>query len=162
MITQTMLLTMLFTIAATAQQPPATDAHGQMNARGAHVMGFDQDKTVHQFRLHTDGGAIDIRVRDRDDRVNLAAIRSHLPHITEMFGAGNFEAPMVIHAAGVPGTSVMTARKDRIRFAYVETPQGGRVDIFTTDAEALKAVHEFLRFQIADHRTGDSTAVTRR
>jgi hypothetical protein len=29
------------------------------------------------------------------------------------------------------------------------------VDIVTTDAEALKAVHDFLRFQIADHKTGD-------
>ena len=162
MIQQTMLLTVLFTIAVTAQQPPATDAHDQMNARGAHVMGFDQDQTVHQFRLHTDGGAIDIRVKAREDRDNITAIRSHLPHIAEMFGAGNFEAPMLIHATDVPGTSAMTARKDRIRFAYVETPQGGRVDIITTDAEALKAVHEFLRFQIADHRTGDSTAVTKR
>jgi hypothetical protein len=162
MMKQTMLLTVLFATAVVAQQPPATDAHAQMNARGAHVMGFDQDKTVHQFRLHTDGGAIDIRVKDPKDRGHLTAIRSHLPHITGMFGAGNFQAPMLIHATDVPGTGAMASRKDRIRFAYVETPQGGRVDIVTTDAEAVKAVHEFLRFQIADHRTGDSTAVTKR
>jgi hypothetical protein len=162
MIKHTMLLALLVSVPALAQQPPASDPHTQMNARGAHVMGFDQENTVHQFRLHTDGGAIDIRVRDRADRDNVASIRSHLPHIAEMFGGGNFEAPMLIHATDVPGTKAMAAAKDRIRFSYVETPVGGRVDITTTDPAALKAVHEFLRFQIADHQTGDSTAVTKR
>ena len=130
--------------------------------RGAHVMGFDQDQTVHHFRLHGDGGALDIAVKDGVDGVNRDAIRSHLPHIAQMFSDGNFDAPMLIHQAEVPGTDRMAALKSRIRFVYVETPRGGRLDIFTTDADALAAVHAFLRFQIADHRTGDTTAVTKR
>ena len=56
----------------------------------------------------------------------------------------------------------MAALKDRITYTYVETPRGGRVDIVTRDRDAVGAVHRFLRFQIADHRTGDSTAVTPR
>jgi hypothetical protein len=40
-----------------------------------------------------------------------------------------------------------------------ETENGGRVLIETKDAEALAAVHEFLRFQIEDHQTGDPTEV---
>jgi hypothetical protein len=158
----TMLVSLLLVNPAAAQQPPPADPHAQMNARGAHVMGFDQDAAAHHFRLHHDGGAIDIRARAGGDRHTVDAIRSHLPHIAAMFGDGNFEAPMLIHATKVPGTTVMAAAKDRIRFAYVETPEGGRVDILTTDAPTLLAVHEFLRFQIADHRTGDSTAVTKR
>ena len=130
--------------------------------RGAHVMGFDQDKTVHHFRLHPDGGAVDISVKDGADTVNRDAIRSHLPHIAQMFGEGNFDAPMLIHQTEVPGTDRMAALKSRIRFVYVETRRGGRLDIFTTDVDALAAVHAFLRFQIADHRTGDTTAVTKR
>jgi hypothetical protein len=138
-------------------------SHDQgVKERGAHVMGFDQDKTTHSFRLHPDGGAVDISVKDRGDAANRDAIRSHLPHIAQMFGDGNFEAPMLIHATKVPGTDQMAALKNRIRFAYVETPRGGRLDIFTTDAEALRAVHDFMRFQIEDHRTGDTTAVTKR
>jgi hypothetical protein len=129
----------------------------------AHVMGFDQDKTVHSFRLHADGGAVDIAVKDAKDIKNRDAIRAHLPHIAQMFGDGNFEAPMLIHERkDVPGTARMTSLKNRIRYAYVETAKGGRLDIVTTDAEALAAVHEFMRFQIADHRTGDTTAVTKR
>jgi hypothetical protein len=34
-------------------------------------------------------------------------------------------------------------------------PTGGRLRITTTDTEALKAIHQFLTFQIDDHRTGD-------
>jgi hypothetical protein len=162
MMKNTMLVALLMSVAASAQQPPVADPHSQLNTRGAHVMGFDQDKTVHEFRLHTDGGAIDIRSKDAADRDSITAIRAHLPHIAQMFGEGNFEAPMLIHATDVPGTREMTAVKDRIRFKYVETAGGGRVDIFTDDSEALTAVHAFLRFQIADHRTGDSTVVTKR
>ncbi len=155
------LLMFLVPVTATAQQAGG-DTHAQMNARGAHVMGFDQEKTTHSFRLHADGGAIDIAVKDPADQASRDAIRSHLPHIAEMFAAGNFSAPMLIHATDVPGTGTMAAATDRIRFSYVETARGGRVDIVTTDASALAAVHEFLRFQIRDHRTGDSTAVTKR
>jgi hypothetical protein len=143
-------------------QAVGPSGHQAVNERGAHVMGFDQDKTRHSFRLHPDGGAVDIAVKDGADATNRDAIRSHLPHIAQMFSDGNFEAPMLIHATDVPGTASMSSLKNRIRFAYVETPGGGRLDIFTTDAAALAAVHEFLRFQIADHRTGDSTAVTKR
>ena len=132
-----------------------------MNHGGDAVMGFDQTKTTHHFLLYTDGGAIDIAVKDKADATNRAAIRSHLPHIAKMFGDGNFEAPMLVHETkNVPGIKVLTDRKDKLKYSYVETPQGGRVDIVSADAQALKALHEFLRYQIKEHQTGDSGAPT--
>ncbi len=65
-------------------------------------------------------------------------------------------------ATDVPGTKALAANKDKVSFTYRETPNGGRVDIVTTDAATLKAAHDFMRFQIADHKTGDSGQVTRR
>ncbi len=153
----------LLVLALGLQQAAAGHTHDdQVKARGAAVMGFDQDKTVHQFRLHPDGGAIDIAALDAGDAASRDAVRSHLPHIATMFADGNFDAPMLIHQTNVPGTARMSDLKNRIRFVYVETPRGGRLDIFTSDPGALAAVHEFMRFQIADHRTGDTTAVTKR
>jgi hypothetical protein len=141
----------------------AQDHHPSLDQRGAAVMGFDQAQTVHHFRLFADGGAIDVSTRDASDTKNRDAIRSHLPHIAMMFGAGNFDAPMLVHdSKDVPGTRTMAARTATIRYRYVETPGGGRVDIVTADPESLTAVHEFLRFQIADHRTGDSPTVQQR
>jgi hypothetical protein len=141
----------------------ARQDHHAVDRRGAAVMGFDQGATTHHFLLFTDGGAIDVGANDAADAKNRDAIRSHLPHIAMMFGGGDFAAPMLVHdSTDVPGTAVMAARKDRIRYQYVETTKGGRVNIVTTDAEALAAVHAFLRFQIADHKTGDSTAIRTR
>lgn len=134
----------------------------QLQHRGQMVMGFDQAKTTHHFSLYEDGGAIEVSVNDAGDAVNRDAIRAHLPHLAEMFGAGNFDAPMEVHAQQVPGTAEMAKLKDRLTFSYVETPRGGRVDVVTHDKAALAAVHAFLTFQIADHKTGDSTRVTKR
>jgi hypothetical protein len=57
----------------------------------------------------------------------------------------------------VPGTKVMTERAGVIRYQYVETANGGRVDITTSDPAAVAAVHAFLTFQIVEHKTGDPT-----
>ena len=99
---------------------------------------------------------------DAADAQNRDAVRSHLPHIAMMFGSGEFTAPMLVHSTDVPGTKDMTVLKDKIAFKYVETPKGGRVNITTTDAAALEAVYTFLRFQIADHKTGDPLTVSKR
>jgi hypothetical protein len=126
-------------------------------------MGFDQARTTHHFLLFNDGGAIDVGVKESGDTKNRDAIRSHLPHIAMMFGEGNFEAPMLVHdSKKVPGTKLMTERKGVIRYQYVQTATGGRVNIVTSDPEALAAVHTFLKFQIAEHKTGDPTGVRTR
>jgi len=149
---------------ATVQAKPApqADPHAQMHERGNHAMGFDQDKTTHRFILYEDGGAIEVRVNNAGDTTNRDAIRSHLPHISKMFGSGDFSTPLVVHDTNVPGTKELAALKDRLQYTYVETPAGGRVDIVTTDREALDAVHKFLRYQIADHKTGDSAQINPR
>ena len=143
----------------TSAKPAPADAHAQMNMRGADVMGFDQDKTSHHFYLYADGGAIDVSANDAADVKNRDAVRSHLLHIAMMFSMGDFSAPMLVHATDVPGTKDMAAMKDKLSFAYIETPNGGRVNITTADAAALDALHKFLRFQIADHKTGDSGTI---
>jgi hypothetical protein len=108
------------------------------------------------------GGEPVVAVNDAADKTNLDAIRAHLPHIAMMFSQGNFEAPMLVHDTNVSGTAEMARLKDRIAYSYAETPKGGRVNIITTNAEALAAVHTFLKFQITDHKTGDSLEVRKR
>jgi hypothetical protein len=159
--TSIVLLTFIALLAG--QSAPVQDPHAGMHARGATVMGFDQDKTAHHFYLFDDGGAIEIAVKDAADAVNRDAIRAHLPHIAERFGAGNFEAPMLIHGAkDVPGTAVLTQLKSTLVYRYAETRNGGRVNITSSDPAAVAAVHDFLKYQIAEHKTGDSTAVGKR
>jgi len=47
----------------------------------------------------------------------------------------------------------------RIAYTYEETPSGGRVRLVAGDATAIAGIHEFLRFQIEDHRTGDAETI---
>ena len=123
------------------------DHHG---SKAESVMGFDQERTAHHFFLFNDGGAIDVSVKEAGDTKNRDAIRSHLPHIATMFGSGNFDAPMLVHdSAIVPGTKVMARRKGLIRYQYVETANGGRVNIVTSDREALDAA----RVPLLDRRS---------
>src|SRR5262245_29578476 len=110
------------------------DQHAQTMARGAHAMGFDQDKTTHHFYLYEDGGAIQITVKDTKDRVSLDAIRSHLPHIAAMFAAGDFSVPGFIHDQSVPGSEAMKQNTDRIAYVYVDIAGGGRVRLTTRSA----------------------------
>jgi hypothetical protein len=135
--------------------------HAAMNARGNKAMGFDQAATTHHFYLFEDGGAIQVTVKDRGDRKNLLAIRDHLPHIVQLFAKGDFATPGFVHDRTVPGTETMARLRDRIAYAYEEMPGGGRVRITTRHLRALSAIHDFLRFQIQDHKTGDSLEVTR-
>jgi len=133
--------------------------HAAVDMRGDEAMGFPHDKTTHHFRLYPDGGAIDVTVNDSKDSQNTQAIRSHLTHIVTMFSAGEFSVPMFVHDQMPPGVPVMKEKRAEISYTFEELPTGGRVRIKTTDPAALKAIHDFLRFQISDHHTGDTTDI---
>ncbi len=127
--------------------------------RGDHVMGFDHAKTTHHFRLTPSGGEIEAEVNDPSDSGSRDMIRMHLTHIAKMFSEGDFEAPMLIHEKVPPGVPVMKELKAAIRYEFQPTERGGSVVLSTKNARALEAVHEFLRFQIEDHKTGDSLKI---
>ena len=142
--------------------PSTEDSHHEGVAqRGDEVMGFSHEKTTHHFRLYADGGAIEAEANDAKDTASRDEIRSHFGHIVMMFAAGNFSAPMLIHAENPPGTETMKRLRDAIQYKLETTEKGARVRITTKDSGALRAVHEFLRFQISDHQTGDSPKVTK-
>ena len=160
------LAAVLFPAALAAQESSSSCAahhgsshHDGVDARGDHVMGFDHMKTTHHFRLTPAGGVIEVTANSKDDTESRDAIRSHLAHIAKMFAEGTFEAPMLIHDQVPPGVPVMKRDRKSIHWIFEEVPSGGRVVATTKDPAALEAIHEFLRFQIEDHRTGDSTDI---
>jgi hypothetical protein len=72
---------------------------------------------------------------------------------------GQDSIPMFIHDQVPPGVPVMKEQHAEIPYSFEEVSAGGRVRIKTNNRDALKAIHEFLRFQIADHHTGDTTDI---
>ena len=140
--------------------PGMTDMQNQkMNERGDRVMGFDHTKTTHHFRLFADGGSIEVGANSPQDEESRNQIRMHLGHIAKMFSDGNFNAPMLIHDQTPPGVPIMQKLKSDIQYKFEETKQGARIRISTNNAEALHAIHDFLKFQIKEHKTGDSLDV---
>ena len=159
------LFALTLPLAAQHPQMPAGMSHEEhlkqmqkdeaLKKRGAAAMGFDQDATTHHFRIAPQGGSIEVTVRNAGDEPMLAAVRSHLRTIATQFAAGEFDKPLQTHGEVPPGVAGMRKRKDRIAYRYEDLPHGGAVRITTSDARALDAVHAFLRYQIAEHHTGD-------
>jgi len=133
--------------------------HEGVNERGDHAMGFSHEKTTHHFRLASDGGAIEVVVNDPTDTASLDQIRMHLTHISKLFKEGNFNLPMLIHGETPPGAQTMIRLKSDISYEFENLERGARVRIATSNAEAIEAIHEFLRYQIRDHKTADPLEV---
>jgi TusA-related sulfurtransferase len=142
-----------------AQHMASQAHHAIVESHGDQAMGFPQDKTAHHFRMVSDGGVIEVTVNDPKDKQNTEAIRSHLTHIAMMFGNGNFAIPMFVHDGVPPGATTMKLMKSAIHYTYDEMPSGGRIRIESDDPIAVAAIHDFLRFQITEHQTGDALEV---
>jgi hypothetical protein len=127
--------------------------HGQDRAQ--HAMGFDQQRTEHHFLIEPQGGTIKVTAKDPQDRESEVQIRTHLQHIARAFADGDFSLPFFVHDTEPPGIAVMKARRSTLAYRFESLRGGGRVVVRTTDAQALSAFHEFLRFQIREHKTGD-------
>ncbi len=146
-----------------AQQPTAPapeQQHAEMMKRGDTGMGFAHEKTTHHFFLLRDGGVIRVSANDPKDDVSRDHIRMHLSHVATMFSKGDFNIPMFIHDTTPPGVPTMERLHKEIHYHYEQTDAGAKIVIATTNPAALKAVHEFLRFQISEHQTGDRMEIT--
>ena len=139
-----------------AQQDPSKQ---QMEHRGNQGMGFDQQKTTHHFLLRKDGGAIQVTANSAADKSSTEEIQMHLRHIAGAFQSGDFNIPMFVHDQTPPGVATMKKLKDQIKYKYEPAENGGRVVISSANAEAVNAIHKFLKFQITEHKTGDALEV---
>jgi Ni/Co efflux regulator RcnB len=140
---------------------PAGHDHAkqELDKRGQQGMGFAQDKSTHHFLLRKDGGAIQVTANSVADKSSTEEIQMHLRHIAGAFQSGDFNIPMFVHDQTPPGVETMTRLKDQIHYKYEPTENGGRVVISSPNAEAVTAIHEFLKFQIKEHQTGDAVEV---
>ena len=134
----------------------------EMKKRGNLSMGFDQDKTTHHFFLTGNGGVIQVEANAPADTGSRGQIRSHLKKIAEEFARGDFRSPLATHNEMPPGAKTMQKLKSKIGYSYEERPNGAAVRITSSDPAALKAVHDFLRYQIKEHATGDPEIVDSR
>jgi hypothetical protein len=138
---------------------PYHDQHmkSALEERGEAVMGFSQEKASHHFLLAENGGIISVEANDSRDADTISAIQMHLNMVAKSFGNGDFQMAHAIHLQDPPGTETMRLLKEEIRYNLERTEKGAKVKIVTDNAEAIAAIHDFLKFQIQEHHTGDDT-----
>ncbi len=134
-----------------AEQSDADSTFAALQERGAQAMGVDQYTSSHVFEALPDGGRIVLQ-RDSADDVGTEVIRTHMRDIATRFTGGDFSIPGMVHDQVVPGTDVMSERREQIRYVVDTLPRGAQVRVVTTDSAAITAVHAFLAFQRMDHR----------
>jgi hypothetical protein len=155
------ILVLCVAVGLLAQTPSEADHHAGVVQRGeSHDgMGFSQTTTTHHFILTPNGGIVQVTANDPKNTEQIETIQMHMKHIAEMFSEGNFSIPHFVHDQTPPGVPTMKELKDAIRYSAEPLSNGGRIKIETSSPEGIAAVHDFLRFQIKDHETGDPTTV---
>ena len=126
---------------------------------------YDRHRVVHHFYLYPDGGMMTLAVTDPSDTETRKAVRAFVQRVSQLMAVGDLAKLRKQFGEGVPGLDRIAEARGRKATITVRssTPDEGSTIIFsTTDRGALQGLHEFLRFQIEDLKTGDSPEVRER
>jgi hypothetical protein len=125
----------------------------EVERRGASVMPFDQDQTMHRFRKTAEGGVQTVTADDPNDSTQVRLVREHLAYERDRFAAGDFTDPTAIHGAAMPGIDDLRrgAAAGRLTVAYAARPDGARLTYSTDDPELVDALHAWFDAQLLDH-----------
>jgi len=123
----------------------------EVRQKGAQVMPFTLDETVHLFDKTDTGGVQRVLVRG-DAPEQLTMIRSHLHGIAQAFAGRDFGKPMRIHGADMPGLAQMRAAKaGELSVAYRELPDGAEIVDASDSPDVIAAIHRWFDAQLRDH-----------
>jgi len=124
----------------------------EVQARGAQVMPFSLERTLHIFTKTKSGGVQQVIAKDPSDTRQITLIRAHLSMISKQFAQGNFSAPASIHGNDMPGLADLEkAHPGQLRIAYKELPKGAQIDYSSDDPGLIDAIHRWFDAQLADH-----------
>ena len=124
--------------------------HADVAERGAHVMGFDLDRSTHIFEKIDEGGRQRV-LSDDNDAVQIQLIQAHMAEIAGQFSKGDFHGPEHIHGEHMAGLHDLVMGHDKITIAYSDLENGGQILYTTDDAEMVEAIHAWFDAQLADH-----------
>lgn len=119
--------------------------------KGASVMPFDQDRTVHHFVTNSGGGVETVVVKDARDSAQVGLVREHLKMEAERFARGDFSDPAAIHGDDMPGLGALRAGASRLSVRYGDLPDGGQIEYSSTDAVLVASIHDWFHAQTSDH-----------
>ena len=123
----------------------------EVAARGAQVMPFDLEKTVHFFEKLDDGGLQKVVVKDLSNKEQISLIQAHLKEESERFPRGDFSDPAKIHGQDMQGLTELKSCAGNIEVVYTPLPDGAEIRSTTKDPALLMAIHHWFDAQLSDH-----------
>ncbi|CAI8847227.1 c-type cytochrome [Methylococcus capsulatus] len=140
----------------TAMPSPAKEPSAQrldeVAKRGARVMPFDLDKTIHVFSKMAQGGIQQVVAKQGTDAEQIRLIRQHLAEIAGKFSRGDFSAPTRIHGEDMPGLAELKrAAPGSLKVKYSILEQGAQIEYSAEDPALVEALHRWFDAQSSDH-----------
>lgn len=147
-----LLLLLLVATPVYAVEPVNEKRLDEVAERGAHVMPFDLEKTIHVFSKTADGGIQQVIAKDKSDTEQIRLIREHLLEISEAFSQGDFASPERIHGESMLGLAVLkTATPEQLKIVYSELPDGAQINYSARLPRFISAIHHWYDAQLSDH-----------
>ena len=120
--------------------------------RGAHVMPFDLDLSMHIFAKSAQGGIQHVIVKDPTNTQQIKLIQEHLAKIADEFQQSNFSDPEKVHGDTMPGLAVLRqAKAGDINIVYKGLANGAEITYSTNDPKLISAIHQWFDAQLKDH-----------
>jgi hypothetical protein len=119
--------------------------------RGAQVMPFDLEQTMHMFQTLADGGRQTVTAKDPSNSAQIALIQAHLQEEAAKFQRGDFSDPAQIHGEDMPGLAALRAGAGHIAVQYTPLPNGAQIQYTTQDPGLITALHQWFAAQRSDH-----------
>ncbi len=152
------ILTLVALLCVTGPVAAQTSREQEVRDKGAQVMPFALEQTIHAFDKTADGGVQRVRVRGEAPE-QTAMIRRHLSEIADSFSRRDFSQPATIHGADMPGLAEMrAARPGELDVTYRELEDGAEIDYNARTPELVAAVHRWFDAQLSDHGRDATTA----
>jgi hypothetical protein len=148
----TCLTVMILCGTASGTEGSSTAARqAEVATRGAQVMPFSLDQTMHVFHSLDDGGVQTVTAKDPTNHEQIALIQAHLKEEAEKFQRGDFSDPAKIHGENMPGLAELKAGAGQLDVQYLPLPDGAQIRYTTKDPMLVMAIHHWFMAQRADH-----------
>jgi len=119
--------------------------------RGAEVMPFDLEQTLHVFEKLDNGGLQRVVVKEPSNKEQISLIQRHLKEEAEKFRRGDFSDPARIHGQDMPGLAELKSAAGKIEVAYTPLPDGAQIRYTTKEPALVMALHHWFDAQVSDH-----------
>jgi hypothetical protein len=137
-------------LASTVAGSPPTRQE-EVATRGAQVMPFDLEQTMHAFQPQEDGGLQIVTAKDPANSQQIALIQAHLAEEAAKFRQGDFSDPAKIHGEDMPGLAALRAGAGHIDVQYTPLPNGAQIQYTTKNPALIVALHQWFAAQLSDH-----------